>query len=46
MVLPQNMATILALAAMQDRPGAKPAGNGVSTPSTSNNNADTTTPGE
>uniref|UniRef100_A0A1B6C8U6 C2H2-type domain-containing protein n=2 Tax=Clastoptera arizonana TaxID=38151 RepID=A0A1B6C8U6_9HEMI len=44
MVLPQNMATILALAAMQDRTGSKTSGNGVSTPSTSNN-VDTTTPG-
>ncbi|XP_054266338.1 zinc finger protein castor homolog 1-like isoform X2 [Macrosteles quadrilineatus] len=35
--LPQNMATILALAAMQDRQGPKTPASGTSTPSTSNN---------
>lgn len=40
MVLPQNMATILALAAMQERPGAKtPASNTASTSSTPTNTA-------
>lgn len=45
MVLPQNMATILALAAMQERPGAKtPASNTASTSSTPTNTADSNPP--